>query len=170
MYLPLETQTSTRQDGVLEVPRDGRQRILVHHASERLQFLQCLGIVHLVHERDLLAEREIRPVNTLGRVAVIRVEEILEDCLLVVGVVSIWVRGVIIASLRAVGGADHTIIGRVMVLVVMQFVGHLVDVASIFIILERWCCRGSGEVGVGRSQLEGRKERAGLTGDGFGYI
>jgi hypothetical protein len=117
---PLQTQSCTREHGIFKVPTDRRQRVLLHHSSDLLQFLQRFGIVNLVHERNSLTDWEISPVDTLGSVAVVWMKKVVENSLLVLRVVGIWVRGMIVTSLRAVRYAHDSLVGGIMVLVVVK--------------------------------------------------
>ena len=128
--IPLQTESRTGEDGVPEVPADGGQRIRLDHGSEGGQLLLGLRIVDLVDEGDALHDGQIGPVDALGRVAVIGLEEVGEDGLLIVGVVLVGVGGRVVARLGAVGDGDDARIGGVMVPVVVKKVGHLVDAAS----------------------------------------
>jgi hypothetical protein len=118
--IPLQTQSRTGQDGILEVPGDRCQRISLCHSSNCLQLLCGFGIVDLVYERNSLANWKIGPVDTLGSVVVVWVEKIVEDSLLVLRIMSVWVRGMIVTSLRAVRHADHCLVGGIMVLVMVK--------------------------------------------------
>lgn len=122
--IPFETQTGTGQNSIAEIPSDGAQGILLHHASDGAQLLEGLLVVGLGDEGDALVDGQVGPVDALGRVAVIGMEEIGEDGLLIVGVVSIRVGGVVVASFGAVRDADNPLVGGVVMFVVMQKVRH----------------------------------------------
>lgn len=82
----LETKTGTGKDGVTEVPRDGAERVLLHHATDGLELLLRLLILDLVDEGYPLAQGQVGPVGAVFCVDVVRLCEVAEDGLLVVGI------------------------------------------------------------------------------------
>jgi hypothetical protein len=89
--MPFKTETCARQNGIPEVPSDGAQGIGFYHGPQTTQLLLGLEVVDVVDEANSLPEGEICPVDTFRCVTIIWVEEIGEDCLLVLGVVRIWI-------------------------------------------------------------------------------
>lgn len=122
--IPFQTQSSTRQDSVLEIPADRAQRILLEHAPERAKLLLSFGVVDLVHELDSLSDGEVGPVDALGSVEIIRMEEIIQNLHLPALVVGVWETCVVVTCLGTVRGADHAHVGGIMMLVVVELVGH----------------------------------------------
>ena len=84
----LETETGTGKNGVAEVPRDGAERVLLHHAADGLELLLRLLILDLVDEGYPLAQGKVGPVGAVFCVDVVRVCEVGENGLLVV-----WIGG-----------------------------------------------------------------------------
>ncbi len=118
--LPFETETSTREDGILEVPGNGAQRVVGEHSPDHSQFLLGLSVVDAVHEGDSLSDGKISPVDSLGRVHIIWAKEIVEDLGLAIGILGVGQRGVVIASLGTVRSAYHAHVGWIMVLVLVK--------------------------------------------------
>lgn len=82
----LETETGTGKNGVAEVPRDGAEGILLHHAADGLELLLCLLVLDPVDEGYPLAHGKVGPVGAVCCVDIVRVCEVAEDGLLVVGI------------------------------------------------------------------------------------
>lgn len=105
----LETKTSTRENGILPVPGDWAERILLDHAPEGAQLSLGLGLVDLVDKGEALANRQVGPVGAVGGVGVVGLGKMTEDLTLVVGGVGTGKVGlgiVAIVGQRAVRGGD----------------------------------------------------------------
>jgi hypothetical protein len=111
--IPLETETGTWQDRVAEVPANWAQRISLHHGANGTELLLGLSGIDSADERRALKPWQISPVHTIGVVAVIWLDEVVEDGLLVGGIAVVWERGMVGASVWAMGDRDGTR-GRVM--------------------------------------------------------
>jgi hypothetical protein len=72
---------------------------------------------------------EVCPVHTFLGVEIVWVEEIIEDFGFPTGIVCVWVGDMVVARLRAVRNTDHSLVGRVMVLVVVHEACHLIEVS-----------------------------------------
>lgn len=79
----LETETSTGDDGVAEVPGDGGEGIRLHHGHDGVDFLRGGLLVDLCDKLGALAKGQIGPVDALRRVGVIGASDVAEDALLV---------------------------------------------------------------------------------------
>jgi hypothetical protein len=102
----LETETSARKNHIAEVESNGRQRIFLHHGPNGGQLLLCFDIVGVVDKADSLHDGQIGPVDTLFIVEIIRLEQVVEDLLLVLGHVgAVLCRGMIrdIMPMRRIG-------------------------------------------------------------------
>jgi hypothetical protein len=61
----LETETSTGNDCMAEIPRERRERILLEHAPGGSGLLAGSLLVNLVDEAHALGQRQISPVDTV---------------------------------------------------------------------------------------------------------
>ena len=91
--LPLETKTSTGDDHVSEVVSNRFQRVPLGHCPDVAQFAPSFLAIICGDELDALHERHIGPVDAIGIVAVIRLDQIVEDLLLIIGHGMDWVVG-----------------------------------------------------------------------------
>lgn len=85
-----------------EIPPHRSQRILLHHPADLAKLLPHLFIIDARDESRTLSKRQIRPVDALGSVRVVGLEQVLEDDRLVVGIVLVRVRRMVVAGLGAV--------------------------------------------------------------------
>lgn len=83
MDQPFQSQSGTGEDHVLEVVRDGRQRILLDHVPDAGEL--PLGLARIVagNELDPLEDVQIGPVDTIRGVTVVRTNQTVEGVLLV---------------------------------------------------------------------------------------
>lgn len=104
----LEAEAGAGQDGVVPVPAQGTEGVLLHHGADLGQLLLGLGIVDRGDELDALGQGQVGPVDALWRVAVVRVCDVVEDlALLVGGDAGVWRVGVcLITGLWPVGHGD----------------------------------------------------------------
>lgn len=101
--IAFETKPGSRENGMSEVPDDGAQRIILEHRPDAREFLVGLGSVGLPNEGEALEEGQIRPVDALGCVGIVRLSQVSEDFLLLPGsVVTSWVVLVLLTRWRAV--------------------------------------------------------------------
>ena len=77
-HVPLKAQTSTWEDKVAEVVRDRGEGVLLELSPEPGEFVARLGAVLLQAEVDALAQRQISPVGTIGGIAVLGADDIVE--------------------------------------------------------------------------------------------
>lgn len=61
----LETETSTRNDCMAEIPREGGERVLLEHAPGGSGLLAGSLLVNLVDEAYALGQGQIGPVNAV---------------------------------------------------------------------------------------------------------
>jgi hypothetical protein len=81
--IPLETQTSSRKDGILEVVADGRQRIGLEHIPQPSKLFLSLGTILRDTELHTLADREVRPVSAIRGIGISGADDLVEGGLLV---------------------------------------------------------------------------------------
>lgn len=122
----LEAETGTGQDGVVPVPAQRAQRVLLHHGADLGQLLLGLGIVDRGDELDALGQWQVGPVDAFWCVAVVRVCDVVEDlALLLRGDAGVgWVGVGLIAGLRPVGHGNLPR-GGVVVFLVGEEVRHV---------------------------------------------
>ena len=82
--LPFETKTSARNDHVPYVVAKRFQRISLGHCPDVAQFSGSLLAIVGGDKGDTLCQRQVCPVDTIRIVAVVRLDEIVEDLPLVV--------------------------------------------------------------------------------------
>lgn len=126
----LETETSTGDNGVAEVPRERREGILLHHAANGRKLLGGSLAVDLVDELEALRERQVSPVDTFGGVTIVGAGDMAEDGALLGASISDGVVIEILGASRAVRNGNFTGSDRLTVVSrsVVVFRGHRHDV------------------------------------------
>lgn len=104
----LETETSTGDNGVAEVPAERRKGILLHHAANGGELLGGSLAVDLVDELEALGQRQVSPVDTFGGVAIVGTGDMAEDGALLGASISDGVIVEILGASRAVRNGDFT--------------------------------------------------------------
>ncbi len=82
-HLPFETETSTRNDHVSDIVSEGLKRISLGHGPDVGQLARCFLCIIGHDEPDALYQGHISPVDAIGVIAVIRLNQIIEYLLLV---------------------------------------------------------------------------------------
>lgn len=100
----LQTKTSTGDDSIAEIPRNGRQRVFLHHGPDGAQLLAGSLAVDGRDEFDALANRQISPVGAIRGVAVVGTGNVGEDTLLVK--IQREFIAVVVVAVRTVGDWD----------------------------------------------------------------
>ena len=83
--LPFETETSTGNDHVSNVVSDGLKRIPLGHGPDVGQLALCFNSIVGHDEPNALYQGHISPVDAIGVITVIRLDQIIEYLLLVFG-------------------------------------------------------------------------------------
>ena len=83
--LPFETETSARDDHVPDIISERFQRIRLEHGPYVGQLPGSLLAVVSGDEADLLCQWQVGPVDTVGIVYVVGLDEVVEDLPLVLG-------------------------------------------------------------------------------------
>lgn len=76
-----ETKASTREDGIVPVPAERAEGVLLHHHTNLTQLFPGLGIVDLVDKSNTLSNWKISPVDTFGGEGIFWVGKVAEDAL-----------------------------------------------------------------------------------------
>jgi len=108
MYTPLETETGARDNHIPEVISDWLQGVPLCHCPDAAQLSSSFLAVVSGNELDALRQRHICPVYAICIVAVVRLDEIVEDLPLVVGHLVDRVMGT--AHIRSMRGSSPVIL------------------------------------------------------------
>ena len=83
--LPFETETSTGDDHVSNIVSDGLKRIPLSHGPDIGQLALCFFSIVGHDEPNALHQGHISPIDAIGVIAVIRLDQKIEYLLLVLG-------------------------------------------------------------------------------------
>jgi len=74
-YEPLETQPGPGQYSIVEIPRGRANLASLEQGLGGRPFFRNLLLVHVQHKADFLSQRQISPVDGIGRIGIVGVED-----------------------------------------------------------------------------------------------